>query len=137
MTATSLGNLTSLRLCYMPGPPHKYQQIAEDLRAGIRAGRYEPGDRLPSVAELKAAYGVALGTVTKAIGLLENEGIAYSEQGRGTFVSDPPPEEARSELDRMRASIEELSEKVRQLDGRLTAHEEQSPVRDRQGEDIE
>ena len=44
----------------------KYRQIAEGLRAEIAAGRYAPGDRLPSVVELIAGNGVALGTVLKA-----------------------------------------------------------------------
>jgi len=102
----------------------KYRQIADELRARIRSGEYAPGDRLPSMADLMAAHRVALGTVKDAIGVLTDEGLAYKEQGRGTFVSNPLPEEARSEFEQMSAAIEELSEQVRLLDARMTAHEE-------------
>lgn len=64
----------------------KYWRLADDLREQIRLGQLAPGERLPSVAETRALYGVSLSTVDKAHGLLEKDGLIVREQGRGTFV---------------------------------------------------
>jgi DNA-binding GntR family transcriptional regulator len=111
----------------MSAPLPRYRQIAGELRARIRTGQYAPGDRLPSLAELVADYDVTVGTATKAIGVLKDEGLARKEQGKGTFVSDQLPEEARSESEQMRADIEALREKVAQLERRFNIHEDATP----------
>ncbi|MEV5693288.1 GntR family transcriptional regulator [Micromonospora globbae] len=41
----------------------EYLRIADDVIADVRAGKLKPGDRLPSVAETRATYGVSYGTV--------------------------------------------------------------------------
>ena len=93
----------------------KYRRIAEDLRAEISAGRYQPGDKLPSVVELIAGSDASLGTVLKAIAVLEAEGLVRSVRGQGIFVSAPSGESAAG----MRARIAELEGQVRRLRGRL------------------
>ena len=41
--------------------------ISEQLKAKIEAGKYEPGERLPSEFDLGEAFGVSRTTVRKAI----------------------------------------------------------------------
>ncbi len=65
-------------------PP--YRQIADLLRAQVNKGRYSPGDRLPSEAELIAHFGVARMTVRSAIQELRRAGLVSAEHGRGVFV---------------------------------------------------
>lgn len=67
-----------------PRPP--FQQVANVLRAAIKTRRLEPGEQLPSLAELSKTYGVSLMTVQKAIGVLRDEGLVISRQGKGSFV---------------------------------------------------
>lgn len=67
-----------------PRPP--FQQVANALRASIRTRRFEPGEQLPSLNELSKAYGVSLMTVQKALGILRDEGLIISRQGKGSFV---------------------------------------------------
>src|SRR5690349_2515206 len=43
------------------------QRVARDLRTRIDAGEWAPGDRLPSVGQLSAHYGVARATIVKAV----------------------------------------------------------------------
>lgn len=62
------------------------QQIADYLREQVATGQLKPGDKLPSTNALCEEWGVVDGTVRKAIGLLRNEGILTSQQGRGVFV---------------------------------------------------
>ncbi|MCC8963992.1 GntR family transcriptional regulator [Bradyrhizobium sp. Pear76] len=64
----------------------RYQRLRDDLAARINRNEWRPGDPIPSEAELGAHYGVAIGTVRKAIDQLVNDGVLERQQGRGTFV---------------------------------------------------
>lgn len=66
-----------------------YVRLAADWRAGIFAGQWHPGDKLPSETELCRELGVSRGTVVRAIELLVQEGLVVRRQGVGTFVSRP------------------------------------------------
>lgn len=62
-------------------------QIAEQLRGLIQAGRLIGDERLPSVRQLASDLGIAPGTVAKAYRALEAEGLIVSRIGSGTRVS--------------------------------------------------
>lgn len=64
-----------------------YVQLREALRADIEQRGLEPGDRLPTEAELEARYGVSRSTIRQAVGDLEAEGLLRRIQGKGTFVA--------------------------------------------------
>lgn len=69
---------------------NRWRPIAADLRAEIRSGVYEPGDRLPSSADLQARHGVSGQTVQHAMNALRTEGLVETRPGRGWFVGKPP-----------------------------------------------
>ncbi len=60
-------------------------QLKHALR-DLMASDLEPGDRIPSEAELCAAYGLSRVTVRQAITALVDEGVLHRQHGRGTFV---------------------------------------------------
>jgi GntR family transcriptional regulator len=64
-----------------------YEQVRARLIEGISAGRWRPGEALPSEAALAAAHGVAIGTIRKAVDSLVAERALVRHQGRGTFVT--------------------------------------------------
>ncbi len=64
-----------------------HHQLSAALRDGIRSGELRHGQRLPSERELFTELGVSRGTVRQAIQNLINEGLVYTERGRGNFVS--------------------------------------------------
>ncbi len=66
-----------------------YQRLREEMLAKIAAGEWSPGAPIPTEAELTRLYGVAIGTVRKAVDTLVNEGLLLRSQGRGTFVRRP------------------------------------------------
>jgi GntR family transcriptional regulator len=68
----------------------RYREIAEDLSAGVRAGRPGPGRLLPSEAELCARYGASRVTVRRALEALRGDGLVDSRQGFGWFVATDP-----------------------------------------------
>ena len=65
-----------------------YLQIAADLRAGIDAGTWAPGRRLPSETELMARYDVARLTARHAVSVLAATGEVRIVRGRGVFVRE-------------------------------------------------
>ena len=62
------------------------------LFQNIRNGTWKPGDRIPSEADLCSILNVSRVSVRSALGRLSALGLVQSRQGKGTFVSDPPPE---------------------------------------------
>jgi DNA-binding transcriptional regulator YhcF (GntR family) len=73
-----------------PSDPRKrYQQVAGHLRASILTGDMNPGDRMPTVAELANEYGVSKTTIERAIDILKAEHLVVARQGAGTFVREP------------------------------------------------
>lgn len=75
-----------IRLPNAPGALH--ERLAKAVEQMIREERYQPGDRLPTHREIARQAGVSIGTVTKALELLGEQGILRGEVGRGTFVND-------------------------------------------------
>lgn len=63
-------------------------QIRKRLVYLISTGKFERGQRLPSVRELSVELGVNYNTVNKVYQDLERDGYIYTQRGRGTFVSD-------------------------------------------------
>ena len=50
---------------------------------GSASGEIGPREALPSITYLTGETGLAVGTVRKAIGVLIDEGLAYTVPGRG------------------------------------------------------
>ncbi|WP_304426132.1 GntR family transcriptional regulator [uncultured Adlercreutzia sp.] len=63
-------------------------QIRKRLVYLISVGKFERGDRLPSVRELSVQLGVNYNTVNKVYQDLERDNYIYTQRGRGTYVSD-------------------------------------------------
>ncbi|MGH2941791.1 MAG: GntR family transcriptional regulator [Solirubrobacteraceae bacterium] len=68
-----------------------YAQVADQLREAINRGELAPGEQLPTEQQLIERYGVSRNTVRLALGLLANEGLISSSQGRGSFVRERAP----------------------------------------------
>jgi DNA-binding transcriptional regulator YhcF (GntR family) len=62
------------------------QQIAAALAAEIKTGKYAPGEKLPSHAELVERFSVARETVKTALRKLQEDRLIVTRQGSGTFV---------------------------------------------------
>lgn len=67
----------------------KYLTVKDALLQDIRAGELNESEVLPSERELCERFGVSRVTVRKAVEELEEEGVIYRFQGKGTFVKNP------------------------------------------------
>jgi DNA-binding LacI/PurR family transcriptional regulator len=74
----------------MPSPA-KAPRICADLREEIVRGSLQPGDRLPTRAELTERFGVSSITLQHALNQLVGEGFVEADGRRGTFVTAKPP----------------------------------------------
>jgi GntR family transcriptional regulator len=70
-----------------PGESPLYAQVRARLIEAIAAGEWRPGEAIPSEADLARAFGVAIGTIRKAVDALVAERALVRRQGRGTFVT--------------------------------------------------
>lgn len=64
------------------------EQVAEQLSQRIHDGVLQPGDQLPTEAELVADLGVSRSVVREAVATLRSEGLVEPRQGKGVFVID-------------------------------------------------
>lgn len=67
-----------------------YEQIKEQVIMLINTGVFKPGDRLPSIRNLSNELNINVNTIKRAFSELEHDGITFSAQGRGVFVSENP-----------------------------------------------
>jgi GntR family transcriptional regulator len=74
-------------------PDPLYLQLKDSITTAIRAGRYQPHQRLPSERELSDTYQVSRMTVRQALLDLAREGAIYTRIGKGTFVAAPKIEQ--------------------------------------------
>src|SRR5688572_27006750 len=64
----------------------KYLQVYRALEADIHRGRWNPGDRLPSEADLVRQFGASRITVGRAVKDLQHAGLVERRAGSGTYV---------------------------------------------------
>jgi GntR family histidine utilization transcriptional repressor len=64
-----------------------YTRVKSFLKAGLAAGRWRPGELMPSEAELVAQFAVSRMTVNRALRELQAEGLIDRVQGVGTFAA--------------------------------------------------
>jgi DNA-binding LacI/PurR family transcriptional regulator len=69
----------------------KYKRVYDTLWREIRSGKLEPGQRLPSEAELGRMFGASRITVGRAVRDLQVQGLVERRVGSGTFVRQPDP----------------------------------------------
>ncbi len=72
----------------------------------IDAGRWRPGEQLPTEDALIERFQVSKITVRQALRDLQQLGYIRREQGRGTFVQGPPLEEGPRELKSFTAEMQ-------------------------------
>lgn len=67
-----------------------YVRVANEVEAEIRSGRLPYGARLPNERDMGAQYGVAPGTVRRAVQELRDRGLVVTLPNKGTFVRQLP-----------------------------------------------
>jgi GntR family transcriptional regulator len=66
---------------------HRYVWLANIIRDAVKSGAFREHEALPSERDLAEKYNVSRDTVRKAVRLMRERGVVYSDHGRGNFVS--------------------------------------------------
>ena len=66
-----------------------YEQIGQQIKEEILAGRLKVGESLPSIRSLASDLKISVITTKRAYEELENEGMVYSVPGKGFYVDNP------------------------------------------------
>lgn len=88
-----------------------YQQIAEQLKTDILAGKLKEGEYLPSIRGLARDLKISVITTMKAYEQLEAEGLVTAAQGKGFYVNAQDSEMLREQ--HLRKVEEALLEAIR------------------------
>ena len=99
-----------------------YQQIADQLKADILAGKLKEGDYLPSIRGLARDLKISVITTMKAYEQLEAEGLVTASQGKGFYVNAQDSEMLKEQ--HMRKVEEALQEAIHAADLAGMSHAE-------------
>ncbi|MFN2134796.1 MAG: FadR/GntR family transcriptional regulator [Candidatus Promineifilaceae bacterium] len=64
------------------------EQVAASIKEAILAGRWQPGEALPTEPELAELFGVSRAVVRDATRMLVAQGLVDAQHGRGVFVTE-------------------------------------------------
>jgi GntR family transcriptional regulator, histidine utilization repressor len=70
-----------------PAIPAAFERVKRHLKRGLGKGRWPPGARMPSEAELVRKFSVSRMTINRALRELQAEGLVERRQGIGTFAA--------------------------------------------------
>jgi GntR family transcriptional regulator, hexuronate regulon transcriptional repressor len=73
-----------------------YESVTNAIAEAIAAGRYAPGQKLPSERELTETFGVSRATVREAMIALAIRGLVEARHNAGVFVALAPPQPAQA-----------------------------------------
>lgn len=91
-----------------------YEQIVEQVRQQIMTGELAAGAALPSLRALAGELRVSLITTTRAYNDLAAEGLIVNVPGKGSFVAQIDPDEARrNSLERAREGLSQVVARTR------------------------
>lgn len=88
-----------------------YQQISDQLKADILAGKLREGEYLPSIRGLAKDLKISVITTMKAYEQLEAEGLVTAVQGKGFYVNAQDSEMLKEQ--HLRRVEEALMEAIR------------------------
>lgn len=92
-----------------------YAQIIERVQLDIITGRYQPGEKLPSVRDLAAEAAVNPNTMQKALSELEQSGLLYTQRTNGRFITEDAELIHRIKSDLAAMQVREFLTKMQQL----------------------
>jgi len=98
-------------------PEPIYRQIMAQLRRLIASGQLAPGALLPSVRDVAGGHAINPMTVSRAYGLLENEGVLERQRGKGMVVATThrPRPSSDQRLAALVPSLREVARQTREL----------------------
>ncbi|MTI67300.1 MAG: GntR family transcriptional regulator [Firmicutes bacterium] len=92
-----------------------YIQIMDLIKKDIIKGKSKEGDQLPSVRELSSDLKVNPNTIQRSLRELEREGLAYTQRGKGRFVTEDKEEIKKLKNEVAKEHIESFIKGMKQI----------------------
>ena len=92
-----------------------YLQIMDHIIKEIAAGILKPGQRMKSVREYAAEFGVNPNTMQRALHELEREGILFSTRNTGRFVTEDLKMIRTMKEQQAEEAVQEFCSRMREL----------------------
>jgi len=93
-----------------------YRQLVEQIRFHVASGLLQPGEEVPSTRSLSARLGVNPMTVSKALALLEEEGVLERRPGLPHVVPNRTDALRATRLEQLEQALRPVATKVHQLE---------------------
>lgn len=90
-----------------------HEQLTDGITRLVLSGVLEPGEALPSVRELATELAINPNTVQKAFTELDRNGVSYSVNGKGRFVTDNITALKKRQTDEIFSDIAQLVKKLK------------------------
>jgi LacI family transcriptional regulator len=71
------------------GRKSRHREVLDTLLNEIATGRFQPGDRLPTEAELAVSFSASRSTISRALRELKRQGLLNRQRGGGTHIARP------------------------------------------------
>ena len=111
----------SIKISYESGVAI-YRQIVNQIKQLVASGRLTVDSELPPIRKLAQSIVVNPNTVAKAYKELEHQGVIYTKQGAGCFVSDQASLLSEAECSRILTDyVQQLLTQAHQLKFSYTA----------------
>src|SRR5207302_6167955 len=69
------------------GRKPRHREVFDTLLGEIASGRFQPGDRLPTEAELAKTFSASRSTIARAMRELKGRGLLNRARGGGTHIA--------------------------------------------------
>ena len=80
-------------------------QVFRTVLEAVLAGRYAPGEKLPTQRALAADLGVTMGSLREAVKRLEQMGLVEARQGDAAAAREAVAELAQRQRERVQAAL--------------------------------
>ena len=84
--STTSGGSEPVEVGEEPRKP-RHREVFESLLGEIASGRFQPGDRLPTEAELAKTFSASRSTIARAMKDLKGRGLLRRQRGGGTHIA--------------------------------------------------
>ena len=92
-----------------------YTQLIAQIKIGIVAGAFPPGERLPSVRDLATEAGVNPNTMQKALSELERSGLVMAVRTSGRVVTEDMEMIRQTKTALAREQVREFIDRMKRL----------------------
>ncbi len=92
-----------------------YSQLIEQIEIKICSGIFAPGSKLPSVRELAQEAAVNPNTMQRALSILEEDGLLYTNRTSGRFITEDAKMIQKAKQKLAQDQISEFLEKMKSL----------------------